>query len=79
MAAELTEPDFWSILDELLDDAAHDTWDDQPYTKMRFWCLSHNFDVVGTILMMADVSWRKGWDSGLAVRSLADAKPLLTY
>lgn len=45
----------------------------------RIFCLGHNFDVVGTILMMADVSWRKGWDSGLAVRSLTDAKPLLTY
>ncbi len=36
------------------------------------WCLSHNFDVVGAILAMAELSWEQGFDAGREIKSFID-------
>lgn len=42
--------------------------------NFSWWCLGHNFDVVGAILSMADLSWQKGFDAGIAIADFA-ARP----
>jgi hypothetical protein len=34
------------------------------WTEYKMWCLGHNFDVVGAILAMSELSWQKGFEAG---------------
>lgn len=39
----------------------------QEADNFAWWALGHNFDVVATILAMAELSWQKGFDAGRVI------------
>ena len=41
-------------------------------TYFGWWALGHNFDVVATILAMAELSWERGFDTGRNVASFIE-------
>lgn len=61
MADFFIEP--WQVTEELAD-------------EVGWWALSHNFDVVATILAMAELSWQKGFDAGRVIAEFSEIDAL---
>jgi hypothetical protein len=49
-------------------------WDDGYNMAEDFgwWALGHNFDIVGAILAMSELSWEKGFEAGRVVQSFTE-------
>jgi len=43
----------------------------EPSAAWPFWCLGHNFDIVGAIMSVASLSWDRGFEAGRTIANFA--------
>lgn len=52
-------------------------WECKTLVDFSWFCLGHNFDVVATILTMAQLSWQRGFDARNVLEHFFDDKEVI--